>query len=381
MPQIHGRYWRQAIVAIAVLLGSGSSAIAQDSLTRAKQAYTRAIELESQGNSAAALSLLWEASGLAPRDPDIQNRLGEALERIGALDAAIEAYRRALAARPSFPKAENNLILALVKSGNGSEGLQRARALVVAAPKDPSAYFTLGLAQSDQDIDGAIASFRRVLELAPRHALARYNLALVLRRADRLADASAELARSIDIEPSAESHYLLGVIAWHQGDLDRAVDALTAAISAQPRYAEGYEALGAVLKARRDWKGSIAALRRAIELRPEAPAAHYTLAQVLQQSGDQAGARSHLDDAERLRQRTAAQHEALVWTAVGVQKREAGDLPGARTALDRAVSIDDGYAPAHYQRGLLLQRLGDPTAARAAFARAQQLNPSLIPPY
>jgi superkiller protein 3 len=381
MPQIHGCYWRQAIVVIAALLEPGSTVIAQESLARAKQAYTRAIELESQGNSAGALSLLWEASGLAPRDPDIQNRLGEALERIGALDAAVDAYRRALAERPTFPKAENNLILALVKSGNGTEGIQRAKALVGAAPTDPGAHFTLGLAQSDQDIEGAIASFRRVLELSPRHALARYNLALVLRRADRLADASAELKRSIDIEPSAESYYLLGVISWHQGDLERAVQALKSAVEVQPRYAEAFESLGAVLKARRDWKGSIAALRRAIELRPDAPAAHYTLAQVLQQSGNHAAARSSLDEAERLRSRAAAQHEALVWTAVGVQKREAGDLPGARDALNRAVAADETYAPAHYQQGLLLQRLGDHPAARAAFARAHKLNPSLVPPY
>ena len=65
--------------------------------------YTRAVQLEADGNQPAALALLWEAAGLAPRDADVQNRLGEALERIGALDAAIEAYRRAVAARPDFP--------------------------------------------------------------------------------------------------------------------------------------------------------------------------------------------------------------------------------------------------------------------------------------
>ena len=107
----------------------------------------------------------------------------------------------------------------------------------------------------------------------------------------------------------------------------------------------------------------------------------HTLAQVLQQSGDQAGARAQLDDAERLRVRAAVQHEALVWTAVGVQKGEAGDSSGALEALGRAVSVDDAYAPAHYQQGLLLRRLGDHAAARAAFARAQRLNPSLVSPY
>ena len=121
----------------------------------------------------AALALLWEAAGLSPRDPEIQTALGEALERIGAFDAAIGAYRVALEQNPQFRKASNNLILALVKAGRSEEAIARAQALVDAAPKDPDRYFTLGLAQSEQNIDAAMQSFRRALELNPRHALAR----------------------------------------------------------------------------------------------------------------------------------------------------------------------------------------------------------------
>ena len=200
-----------AIIVLSLLPVPGTLGAAQEPL-RAQRRRTRARSSSRRRATPGALSLLWEAAGLAPHDADIQNRLGEALERMGALDAAIDAYRRALVERPAFRKAANNLILALVKAGQGPEAVQRARALVAAAPDDPDRYFTLGLAQSDQDVDGAIASFRRVLELAPRHALARYNLALVLKRADRLPDAADELQRAIEIEPRAESHYTLGVV-------------------------------------------------------------------------------------------------------------------------------------------------------------------------
>ena len=260
------------VVVLTVQLTSGAQEPA-----RARQAYDRAIALEAEGNHGAALSLLWEASGLAPRDADIQNRLGEALERIGVLDAAVDAYRRALAERPEFRKASNNLILALVKSGKGPEAVARARALVAESPKDPDRYFTLGLAQSEQDVEQAIESFRRALELAPRHTLARYNLALVLRRADRLPEALAELERALAIEPRPEAHYLMGVIYWHQGELDRAVSALRAAVAAEPRYADAHETLGSVLKEKRDWAGASASLRRAIAIRPDVPASHYAL--------------------------------------------------------------------------------------------------------
>src|SRR5712691_2630241 len=83
--------------------------------TRGTDASARAIELQAQGNHAAALAFLWEAAASAPHDAEIQNRLGEALERMGALDAAVDAYRRALARDPASRKAANNLILVLAK--------------------------------------------------------------------------------------------------------------------------------------------------------------------------------------------------------------------------------------------------------------------------
>jgi len=369
-----------AIVAATVLSGQVTVTGQQDAATRAKYAYARALELEVQGNHSAALSLLWEASGLAPRDADVQNRLGEALERIGALDAAVEAYRRAIAERPAFRKASDNLILALVKTGKGPEAVERARALVAQAPNDPDRYFTLGLAQSEQDVEGAIQTFRKVLELAPRHSLARYNLALALRRADRLPEALGELERALAIEPRPEAHYTMGVIYWHQGDLVRATDALRSAVAAEPQYADAHYTLGTVLKARRDWTGAAASLRGAIALRPELPAAHYTLGLVLQQVGDEAGARAQFDEAERLRRRAELEHEALVWTSVGIQKAGSGDMLGALDNFRRATSVYEPYAPAHYQLGLVLERLGQHDAARSAFERARQLNPSLVSP-
>ncbi len=182
------RRWLTAAMMVAIATTLGLSAAAQDP-ARAKSAYDRAIALEAQGNHAAALALLWEASGAAPRDPDIQNRLGEALDRIGALDAAIDAYRRALAERPSFRQASNNLMLALVKVGRGLKQSRSRRSSCSKRQPIRSRYFTLGLAQSEQDYEAAIRTFRKALELAPRHTLARYNLALVLRRADRLDEA------------------------------------------------------------------------------------------------------------------------------------------------------------------------------------------------
>jgi Flp pilus assembly protein TadD len=70
-----------------------------------------------------------------------------------------------------------------------------------------------------------------------------------------------------------------------------------------------------------------------------------------------------------------------VWTSVGIEKVTTGDLTSALDLFRRAIATFDHYAPAHYQAGLVLQRLGQHDAARAAFATAQRLNASLISPY
>ena len=369
-----------AAAVMCALVAVATATAVEQTDARARDAYTRALELEERGNNAAALPLLWEAAGLAPRDADIQNRLGEALERIGALDAAIDAYRAALAQRPSYTKASNNLILTLVKAGKAGDAIARARALISEAPDDAERVFTLGLAQSEADVPGAIATFRRTLQMAPGHALARYNLALVLQRADRIPEAVTELKRTLDAEPRPEAHYALGVIYWHEGDFQEAISELRAAIGAQPAYADAHLALGAVLKAKRDYPAAAAALRRAVSLRPDLPAGHYTLAQVLQLQGDRAGAHTQREEAERLRRQAERSQEAGVWTAVGSQKLAARDLGGAADCFRRAVEVFPPYAPAHYQLGLVLLSMGKRDAARASFAKANELNPALVPP-
>ena len=371
---------RLVAICLASLLATYSQAGAQVAAGSAKDLYARAVALEAKGDDSAALSLFWQAAGLAPRDPDIQNSLGEALLRMGALDAAIDAFTRAVAERPAFQKGFRNLVGALGQAGRGPEAVAKARAFAAADPGDLERRFTLGLALSEQDLEAAMETFRDLLTRAPRHALARYNLALVLQRADRQAEAIEELGRVIEIEPRPEAYYTLGVIYWHQGKLERAADALRAAIEVDPRYAAAHYTLGAVLKDRRDWTGAARALRQATALRPDLAGAYVTLAQVLRMAGDEAGARAQLAEGERLRQRAQKEHEALVWTAVGTSRMDTGDLVGAVDALRRATTIFDAYAPAHYQLGRVFQRLGQPEASRAAFARARQLNPTLLPP-
>ena len=369
-----------AVPLLLVAIGASLAAAAQAPAARARQLYARAVQLEQAWNPGAALPLLWEAAGLAPDDGVVQDRLGQALERIGALDAAVDAYQRAAAARPPAQGAGNHLVLALVKAGRARDAIARARDAAADSPRDPDRWFTLGLAQSDADTEGAIESFNHALAIDPRHVLARYNLALVLYHADRLGPALDQLRQALAIEQRPEIHYTIGVIRWHQGDLAGAVDALSAAIAVNPSYTDAHLALGTVLAARGDLKRAAASLKRAIALAPDLAAPHVVLARTLTLAGDAAGAARETAESDRLRERAQRAQAAATLTAAGTEKLDAGNVAAAADCFRRATQALDTFAAAHYQLGRALDQLGDRAGARAAFARARQLNPALVPP-
>jgi len=156
-----------------------------------------------------------EAAGLAPRDADIQNHLGEALERLGALDAAADAYQQALAVRPDFSEGYQPSHSVLVKAGRGPEAIDRARALVrIGAGPTPRRCSRLGLAQSETGCDrGESRPFGRVCwPWRAFNALAHYKLrrlALPARRSPARMRSRSSIASSA-IEPRPQAYYQLG---------------------------------------------------------------------------------------------------------------------------------------------------------------------------
>jgi tetratricopeptide (TPR) repeat protein len=78
--------------------------------------------------------------------------------------------------------------------------------------------------------------------------------------------------------------------------------------------------------------------------------------------------------------RRAGSGEASALTAAAAQQLARGELTQALATFQKATAVLNTYAPAFYQMGRTLQRLGRESEAGEAFARARQLNPSLTPP-
>jgi tetratricopeptide (TPR) repeat protein len=107
---------------------------------------------------------------------------GCALE-LTCVDAAREAYERALEIQPDHAGALVNLGRLLHESGDVCAAEERYRLALDSDPKNATAAFNLGVALEDAGDDPrAIGAYQRALSLDPRFADASYNLACLYER-------------------------------------------------------------------------------------------------------------------------------------------------------------------------------------------------------
>ena len=170
-----------------------------------------------------SLQHLKDAAQREPNSPEAQNALGEALDESGDLQSARDAFVRALKLKPAYAQAYVNLGLVSLQMNNPeaaalnldraielfrknagagfawylrakiytmhSESEKALRALnqaVVLRPDLAEAWSDLGIARKAAlDDSGALAAFKRAVELKPDDAVAQYRLGSEYLREDK----------------------------------------------------------------------------------------------------------------------------------------------------------------------------------------------------
>lgn len=200
--------------------------------------------------------------------------LGVALEALGEVEAAFEAFAAALASDPSNPDAHYNLGRARFARGDLQAAEQDLRAALAGRPEFPEALAVLGMLYHRRELwDEAAALLARAAAANPRDALSRSWLGSLLVDQGRWADAARYLNEALALDP----HLALAHLA--SGNLH----------AADRNYAE-----------------ATACYRRALALEPGNVQAHLNLANALAYLGETAEARACCDAALALDPENAA---------------------------------------------------------------------------
>ena len=328
----------------------------------------RAAALTQQAEYARAVALYQVALEKYPTSVRAHFGLGQVYAQIGKYNDAIQHWRQSAALDPEFAEAHFHL------------GVAYARRAPTATDKPTNLSYT--------DLDAAIASLSRAVELEPTNAHFHYNLGRTCELRNLSSQAAVAYRRSLDLDTGlVAAQRRLGVIYLEKGDLDRAAVSLQAAVGLDSTDAEAFYNLGRVLERRGSPARAVDAYERAIGLVPRYRQAYYNLARAYQLLGRTAASQRAqerfvaLEEGEQdslymAQLRVQRQPEdALERRALAVAYAEAGRYGRAIEEFKKALALAPAMVGIHADLGLVYDRQGRADQAMAALEKAVALAP------
>ena len=239
-------------------LGSSAPSVA-DAKAEARAALTH-------GNREAAAHSARRATERAPGDPEAWNLLGLGLETSDPA-AARAAWERAIVLAPHEAEARFRIGDLERRSGRHDAAIVAYRAALAAGSTHPVLLNNLGLSlRAIGQLDEAARCFTRALDIAPDLAQAHANLADVLREQHRFAPAIPHYTRALELEPGVGQLWVnLGVCRHRIGLFDAAREAFERALAVQWDAPEALTNLAASLIAEMRYAEALPLLRRALQ--------------------------------------------------------------------------------------------------------------------
>ncbi len=156
------------------------------------------------GRTAEALGPLREATRLAPRLTEAHIELADALSLRGDWRATVGALETAVRQDPvRHPGAWNDLGFAHLQLGEVEAAQNAFRRAVALDPREPTARVNLGTTLlTEGDLAAAAAQFEAALRSDPRNVPALGNLGMVRAQQGRTDDARALFTRLLQITPN-----------------------------------------------------------------------------------------------------------------------------------------------------------------------------------
>jgi tetratricopeptide (TPR) repeat protein len=211
---------------------------------------------------------------------------------------------------------------------------QRLARLVEVAPESSQMHLILAQALASQDdFLGAIAQYRRALEIDPQLPGAHIEIGRLI-----LAQSSSEAARqeaekefrsALVADPkNAECDYMLGEVEWLRSKPEEALEYYRHALVLRPSFVDAHIAAGKALTTLGQGDEAIEQLNEAIRLDPQNEVAHYRLSQAYWKLGRSEEAQSEMSIFRKMRDSHApvrALYEQIQQRSVSRQTVDAND--------------------------------------------------------
>ena len=286
-----------------------------------------------------------------------------------------EAEKLALSITEHFPGCVFGWTIlgaVLKESGRRSESLSANQMAVQLAPKDAIAHYNLAnVLQELGRLDAAEASYIKAIEVKPDLAEAHNNLGNTRKKLGRLEEAQVSFRQAIVLMPDFAAAYSnWGAALQEQGRFEEAKVSYGKAIDCNPDSAEDHNNLGTALNALGRFEEAVGSYSQAIALQPGFAEAHSNLGNTLKDLGRFEEAEVSYSQAIEYNLGHAEAHNKL-----GSVLKELGRLEEAEASCRQAISLRSGYAEAHSNLGIILYSNGDIDSALDSMEIACSIDP------
>jgi tetratricopeptide (TPR) repeat protein len=248
--------------------------------------------------------------------------------------------------------------------------------LVVATGRNKRAkavqYFRDGLSfLSKDDCEKALAAFEKAVESDSNYAEAWAQSGFCNEKLGRHVEALEASKKAVNLRPSAESYFNIGLASFYLKQYKEAVDGYRQSIKLDPfNSADTYYALGLVY---RDWgkvDEEVQAYKQAIKLRPDYVVAYERLGSRYLKS------RKFAEAVEVFKQlSTLKPGDAVAPNNMGEAYLELNKLNEAQEAFRQAIRLKPDYGRAFYNLGKCLLAMGNRDAALEQYNILQNIDP------
>jgi len=308
---------------------------------------------------------------------------GAVLERLGRWDDALGSYDRALGLNSDDVLTHYNRASVLKQLGRFAEALASYdRALAVRADY-PDAHVNRGnVLQELGRFDEAIASYDHALQHHPPGFplhLAHFGRAVALHKQHRLDEALIALDRTLELQGDhAQAHLRRGGVLYELQRHEAAIASFAAAVkfaaSDSPAYLAHFQQSFALVALERH-EEALAALSQAIALKPDHFESYVNRGNVLLELKRHQAAIADYDAAIALHPAHALCH--MAYSSRGFALKELQRFAEALASFDQAILRNSDEVVTHVNRGGVLQELHRYEEALASYDRAIALKPGL----
>lgn len=357
---------------------------------KAKQSFTQALAAKpgqaealiglarlamANNDPAAATVLMDQATSANPKSAKVFYFKGMLLRTQNRPAEALAALSQAITLQPDFVAAR----LERANFEIGTRQFDAAKADLEAARKSAPGGLQLTYNQALLDFsqDNAAAAqsgLQKILGAAPDYPPALLLSAAVELKLRALQQAEQHARRYLELDPgNAYARKLLAQIQLNGKEPELAAATLAPLLQAGSQDSQLLALAGESSLRRREFGKASEYFARASALAPDTASLHTQLGIAKLAQGDQAGGLSELERATALDPKSQQSGVALVRTEIALKH-----FDKALKATDAMLAVTPNDAEVHNLKGGVLMGMGDRTGARASFAKAAELKPTLL---